>query len=77
MCTFMPMENWRNGQVLCETDFVARSDDFRNFVRDLALHVASENPLYLTLEDVPASVLEKKKQLLLNNSKMRKTRSNV
>ncbi len=56
-------------KVLCETDFVARSDDFRNFVRDLALHVASENPLYLTLEDVPASVLEKEKAIAIEQLK--------
>ena len=40
-------------EVDCETDFVARNDDFVNFARDVALHIAAANPLYLTREDVP------------------------
>jgi elongation factor Ts len=41
-------------EVDCETDFVARNDDFVAFVRDVALHIAAAAPLYLTEEDVPA-----------------------
>jgi elongation factor Ts len=40
-------------EVDCETDFVARSDDFRDFARDLALHIAAAAPLYVTEDDVP------------------------
>ena len=45
----------------CETDFVARGDDFQKAARDLAMHVAAANPLYLSEEQVPASVLEREK----------------
>jgi len=43
-------------EVNCETDFVARTDDFQEFARDVALHVAAANPLYVSEEDVPADV---------------------
>jgi elongation factor Ts len=46
-------------EVNCETDFVARTDDFKQFVHDVALHVASANPEYLRPEDVPAEVVER------------------
>ena len=46
-------------EVNCETDFVARSDDFSKFTRDLALHIAAVNPKYIKKEDVPADVLAK------------------
>lgn len=41
----------------CETDFVARTDDFIALAKDVALHVAAVNPRYLRVEDVPADVL--------------------
>jgi elongation factor Ts len=41
----------------CETDFVARTDDFIQLSKDLALHVAAANPRYLTTEEVPAEVV--------------------
>ncbi len=47
----------------CETDFVARNESFMALARDLAMHVASENPLYLSPEDVPSEVLEKETQI--------------
>jgi elongation factor Ts len=40
-------------EVDCETDFVARNDDFKEFVREVALHIAAANPLYVSEEDVP------------------------
>jgi elongation factor Ts len=40
-------------EVQCETDFVARSDDFQEFAREVALHVAAANPWYVSEEDVP------------------------
>lgn len=47
----------------CETDFVARTDDFRSLVKDIAMHIAAANPLYLSREDVPESVLESEKEI--------------
>jgi elongation factor Ts len=49
----------------CETDFVARGDEFKAVARDLAMHVAAMKPLYLVSEDVPAAVIEKEKEILL------------
>jgi elongation factor Ts len=45
-------------EVNCETDFVARNDDFLEFARDVALHIAAANPLYVAEDDVPAEVRE-------------------
>ena len=45
-------------EVGCETDFVARNDEFRTFVHDIAMHIAAAAPLYITREDVPAEVIE-------------------
>lgn len=49
-------------EVNCETDFVARTDQFQTFVHDMALHIAAMSPLYVTPEDVPPEVLEQKKE---------------
>jgi len=46
-------------EVNCETDFVARSEDFSKFTREVALHIAALSPKYLKKEDVPADVLAK------------------
>lgn len=50
-------------EVNCETDFVARNEEFRSFVKDLALQIAASNPSYLRREDIPAAVTEKEKQV--------------
>src|SRR5215510_13936885 len=50
-------------EVNCETDFAARSDDFHALVKDIAMHIAAQNPLYVRREDVPAEVLEKEKEI--------------
>jgi elongation factor Ts len=50
-------------EVNCETDFVARTDDFKELVKDIAMHIAAANPLYLTREDVPQDVLEREKEI--------------
>ena len=50
-------------EVNCETDFVARNDDFQALVRDLALHIAAADPSYVRREDVPAELLEKEKEI--------------
>ena len=52
-------------EVNCETDFVARLPEFREFAHQMAMQIAAMNPTYPTLEDVPADVLEAKKAELL------------
>jgi elongation factor Ts len=51
-------------EVNCETDFVAKNQDFQNFVKDIAMHIAASNPTYLSKEDVPSSELESEKEIL-------------
>lgn len=51
-------------EVNCETDFVARNDVFRGFVKDVAMHIAATNPLYVSKDDVPAEDIEKEKAVL-------------
>lgn len=48
----------------CETDFVARNEQFRELAHDLALHITAMNPRYLTPEDVPEEVLERETSVL-------------
>ncbi|HMK44265.1 MAG TPA: translation elongation factor Ts [Dissulfurispiraceae bacterium] len=50
-------------EINCETDFVARTDDFRGLLKDIAMHVAAANPQYVTREEVPASVIEREKDI--------------
>jgi elongation factor Ts len=50
-------------EVACETDFVARSDEFKSLVHDLAMHVTASNPLYLSESDIPPEVLAKEKEI--------------
>lgn len=50
-------------EVNCETDFVARTDDFKDFVHDLAMHIAAANPTYLDPESVPAEVTAQEKAI--------------
>lgn len=57
----------------CETDFVARGNDFREIARGIAMHVAAMNPLYVSQEEVPEAVLAKEKEILIEtlNEKQR------
>jgi elongation factor Ts len=50
-------------EVNCESDFVARTDDFQNLGREIAMHVAAANPQYVKREDVPADILEREKAI--------------
>jgi elongation factor Ts len=50
-------------EVNCETDFVARTADFQALVRDLALHIASADPIAVSVEDVPPEVLERERTI--------------
>ena len=47
----------------CETDFVARSEEFQQLVKDIAMHVAASEPSYVSREDIPASVLDKEREI--------------
>ena len=51
-------------EVNCETDFVAKTDDFRAFAHELALQIAASAPQYVSREDVPKAVLEKERQII-------------
>jgi len=50
-------------EVNCETDFVARTDEFQELVSDLAMQVAAARPLYVRREEVPADLVEKEKEI--------------
>ncbi len=50
-------------EVNCETDFVARTDDFKSLVKDICMHIAAANPSYLSREHVPQEVIEKEKEI--------------
>ena len=50
-------------EVNCESDFVARTDDFIELVHDIAMHIAAADPRYIRKEDVPADVLDKEKEI--------------
>jgi len=60
-----------NGQVVamvelnCETDFVARGDDFQSTARDIAMHVAAMRPTYLTTEEIPAAVIKSEEEIAI------------
>ena len=47
----------------CETDFVAKTDDFKTLVRDIAMHIAATNPVCVNREDVPEDQLQKEKEI--------------
>jgi len=51
-------------EVNCETDFVARNEDFRRFVRDLCMQIAASSPVYVLREEVPKSIVEREKDIL-------------
>jgi elongation factor Ts len=50
-------------EVNCETDFVARTDEFQELARNLAMHIAAEQPRWVSAEDLPADVLEQEKEI--------------
>ncbi|MFO8192294.1 MAG: translation elongation factor Ts [Bacillota bacterium] len=51
-------------EVNCETDFVARNDEFRDFVKNICLQVAAANPAYLSKENVPKDIMDKEAQII-------------
>ena len=50
-------------EVNCESDFVARTDDFQNLVKEIGMHIAAASPTYARREDVPADVIEKERAI--------------
>jgi len=50
-------------EVDCETDFVAKTPDFQTLVKEIAMHIAAANPLYVSKEEVPGQVLEKEREI--------------
>jgi len=50
-------------EVNCETDFVAKNDIFREFVKDLTLHIAAAHPVYVVRDEVPAAVIERERDI--------------
>src|SRR6059058_4613301 len=50
-------------EINCETDFVARTEEFQQLVKDIAMHVAAAEPRYVSREEVPADVLDKEREI--------------
>lgn len=56
-------------EINCETDFVARSDEFQQLIKDIAMHVAAAEPRYVTREEIPATVLDKEREIAREQAK--------
>lgn len=56
-------------EVNCETDFVARTDGFREFVKNIALHIAATAPLSVSADDVPATIVERERAVLTGKAR--------
>lgn len=52
-------------EVLSETDFVAKNEEFKSFVHDIALHIAAVNPKYISKEEIPSEEIDKERKILL------------
>jgi elongation factor Ts len=52
----------------CETDFVAKTDAFRGFARDLAMHIAAANPVAIKREDVPENIISREKEIYIQQA---------
>lgn len=50
-------------EVNCETDFVARNEEFKRFAHDIAMHIAAANPLYISRDEVPSEVIDKEREI--------------
>ena len=50
-------------EINCETDFVAKNEDFQTMVRDVAMHIAAASPTYVTKEEVPQAIIDKEKEI--------------
>ncbi|NWF51553.1 MAG: translation elongation factor Ts [Nitrospirae bacterium] len=50
-------------EINCESDFVARTDDFKELVKDIAMHIAAANPIYISRDKVPSYIIEREKEI--------------
>ena len=58
-------------EVNCETDFVARNENFREFVKDITLHIAAAHPLYVSRADVPGNLIEAEREIYKSKANRR------
>lgn len=56
-------------EINCETDFVARNEDFQSFAKNLAMQVVASDPQYVSVEEIPAAILVKEKEILAEQLK--------
>jgi len=56
-------------EVNCETDLTARTEDFKNFVKDIAMQIAAQNPIAVKREDIPPEVVEKEKEIYASQAR--------
>jgi elongation factor Ts len=56
-------------EINCESDFVARGEEFQQLVKDVAMHIAASDPRYVTRDEVPTANLEKEREILLGQLK--------
>ena len=56
-------------EVNCETDFVAKTDEFQAFVKDVVMQITASNPFYIRREDIPSEVLEREKTIYRNQAR--------
>lgn len=68
-------------EINCETDFVAKTDDFHTLARDIAMHIAASSPVAVKREDIPQTVIDKEREIIkgqmANDEKMSKKPANV
>ena len=64
-------------EINCETDFVAKSDDFQEFAKNVAMHIAATNPIGITPEDVPAETLAREKAIYVDQAQQTGKPENV
>ena len=64
-------------EVNCETDFVAKTDDFRALARDVAMQIAAMNPLYVQREEVPKDVVEREMEIYRSQARNEKKPENI
>ena len=55
-------------EINCETDFVARGEEFQDFVKDVSMHIAASNPGWVSREDVPSDVLDREKKVFIQQA---------
>jgi elongation factor Ts len=59
-------------EVNCETDFVARGEEFRNLVHDIAMHIAASDPKYVSFKDISSETIKEKKEEFMDATKNEK-----